>query len=71
MSRRRSPDETEDALELFLDAMSNMFGGVVFIAVAVVVLLQFTTRAAAPTLSSAPGSEDASVMDVVEGGSLR
>ncbi len=42
MSRRRNP-ESDDALELFLDAISNAFGGVVFIAIVVVILLQFST----------------------------
>ena len=41
MSRRRD-DNTQEALELFLDTISNMFGGILFIALAVVVLLQFS-----------------------------
>ncbi|MEM9752061.1 MAG: hypothetical protein AAF916_01600 [Planctomycetota bacterium] len=40
--RRRRPDFQDDALDLFLDAISNVFGGILFIALAVVVLLQFT-----------------------------
>lgn len=47
MSRRTHRQDGEDALELFLDAMSNMFGGVVFIAVTIIILLQFTARPAA------------------------
>ncbi|MEM7624853.1 MAG: hypothetical protein AAF333_04415 [Planctomycetota bacterium] len=48
MSRRTHWQDADDALELFLDAMSNMFGGVVFIAVTVIILLQFTARPTAP-----------------------
>lgn len=58
MSRRSRSREDEDALELFLDAMSNMFGGVVFIAVAVVVLLQFTVR---PSPTTADGLDEAPI----------
>ncbi len=43
MSRCRFQEDTQDALELFLDAISNVFGGIVFIALAVVILLQFST----------------------------
>ena len=52
MSRFRR-DNTDDALELFLDAISNAFGGILFIALAVVILLQFTT----PTPTDAEVSE--------------
>lgn len=56
MSRRRH-EEPGDALELFLDAISNMFGGVLFIALAVVVLLQFSV--ALPADDAAPSATDA------------
>ncbi len=42
MRRRRANDLDDGALDLFLDAISNVFGGILFIALAVVVLLQFT-----------------------------
>ncbi|MEM7577434.1 MAG: hypothetical protein AAF328_08165 [Planctomycetota bacterium] len=42
MTRRRARELDDDALDLFLDAISNVFGGILFIALAVVVLLQFT-----------------------------
>ncbi|MEM8782965.1 MAG: hypothetical protein AAGE65_08935 [Planctomycetota bacterium] len=42
MSRRRPDDLDDDALDLLLDAISNVFGGILFIALAVVILLQFT-----------------------------
>ncbi|MEM1445591.1 MAG: hypothetical protein AAGF84_06010 [Planctomycetota bacterium] len=42
MRRRFNRESEDDALDLFLDAISNVFGGILFIALAVVVLLQFT-----------------------------
>ncbi|MEN1678966.1 MAG: hypothetical protein AAGJ46_05200 [Planctomycetota bacterium] len=46
--RRRKPSDTE-SLDLLLDAISNTFGGVLFIAVLVVILLQFTGEARTPS----------------------
>ena len=59
--RRRRVAESDDALELFLDAMSNLFGGVVFVAVAVVVLLRLTVP---PTAPSVPAPEAVSAATV-------
>ena len=42
MSRRRS--RKQDSLELLLDTICNTFGGVLFIAILVVMLLQQTGR---------------------------
>lgn len=39
---RRNATQQEDSLDLLLDAISNTFGGVLFLAVLVVILLQFT-----------------------------
>lgn len=41
---RRNSDTTQDALELFLDTISNTFGGVVFIALLVAILIQVTEK---------------------------
>lgn len=60
--RRRRPQEDATSLDLLLDAMSNTFGGVLFLAVLLAVLMQFTTgtlatpsdasdRSAAPSFS--------------------
>ena len=42
MSRRGATRDSMDALELFLDALSNAFGGILFIALLVCVKLQFS-----------------------------
>ncbi|MEM1109631.1 MAG: hypothetical protein AAGH99_13180 [Planctomycetota bacterium] len=55
MRRGASTQSGNEALELFLDAMSNMFGGVVFIAVIVVILLQFTVLTDSETENPTPG----------------
>lgn len=57
--RRRSSTDPNDALELFLDAISNVFGGVLFVALLVVLMLQMTSKAPAP-------SEAAEAPDVAE-----
>ncbi len=65
MSRYRS-DNTEDALDLFLDAISNAFGGILFIALAVVILLQFTVPMPTEVEASEPvvtASQDSAGLD--------
>ena len=52
--RRRHVDTPEAALDLFLDTITNAFGGVLFIALLVVILLNLTGAAHQPTPSQAP-----------------
>lgn len=42
MRRRSSASPVDEALDLFLDTISNVFGGIIFIALLVVLLLQVT-----------------------------
>jgi hypothetical protein len=53
MSRRRQIDSPESALELFLDTITNTFGGVLFIALLVVILLNLTGAARQPAPTQA------------------
>jgi hypothetical protein len=46
MSKRSSSVSASEALELFLDTISNAFGGIVFISLLVCILLQFSGTAA-------------------------
>ena len=49
MSRRSGNDDPNEALELFLDTISNTFGGVLFISMLVCVLLQLSGSGASGT----------------------
>lgn len=60
--RRRTGSFDDDSLDLFLDAISNVFGGILFIALAVVVLLQFTVPQvplAVPDAGGTPAQSEA------------
>lgn len=75
MSRRRRYEDDDGALDLFLDAISNVFGGILFIALAVVVLLQMTvpkpdhpTSDASDDQATAPAPTNAaaSLLDTIQ-----
>lgn len=61
--RRRRRAEDHDALDLLLDAISNVFGGILFIALAVVILLQFTVPRPNEAEPDTPASPPASTLE--------
>ena len=63
MSRRK--ESTGDSLELLLDTICNMFGGIVFISLLVVVMLQ-TTAKPAPDVSPVEAIDPAD-LEILEG----
>ena len=48
MRRRRGMAGADQALELFLDALCNAFGGIIFISLLVCVMLQLSGKSAEP-----------------------
>ena len=48
MRRRRSGGDGDDSLELLLDTITNAFGGIVFLAILVIILLQNSSETSTP-----------------------
>jgi hypothetical protein len=65
MTARRSEDSSAGSLDLLLDTICNTFGGILFLAILVVILLQTTqTEREGTAVESAPNQEQLTVLQL-------